>query len=129
MASALTRPAILIVMALAIAVAFACAPASAPAAAPAKPTAPPATQPPPAAAVAPTSAATQAPAARQKVRYGTLQIFGDAGIFIGMDEGFFTEQGIDVDLTTFDSAANMVAPLATNQLEAGGGAPSAGLYP
>jgi NitT/TauT family transport system substrate-binding protein len=29
---------------------------------------------------------------------------------------------------TFDSAANMVAPLATNQLEAGGGAPSAGLF-
>lgn len=33
-----------------------------------------------------------------------------------------------MELTSFDSAANMVAPLATNQLDAGGGAPSAGLY-
>jgi NitT/TauT family transport system substrate-binding protein len=64
----------------------------------------------------------------QKVRYGDLRLLADAGIYIAMDEGYFTEQGIDLELVTFDSAANMVAPLATNQLEAGGGAPSAGLY-
>src|SRR5579884_3837007 len=130
MAGAIVRSAIGSLMALATAVAVACA--SAPPATPASPAAPPPAPPAAAqtggAAPAPTSGAAQAPAVLQKVRYGTLNIFGDAGIFIGMDEGFFAEQGIEVDLTSFDSAANMVAPLATNQLEAGGGAPSAGLY-
>ncbi|HEY7066586.1 MAG TPA: ABC transporter substrate-binding protein [Chloroflexota bacterium] len=123
-------------LAAALVLGAACGPGAAPA--PAKPAAPPAapaatapasqapvSQPP--AAQAPTAAA-QPPAALRKVRYGTLNIFGDAGIFIGMDEGYYAEQGIDVDLTSFDSAANMVAPLATNQIDAGGGAPSAGLY-
>jgi NitT/TauT family transport system substrate-binding protein len=49
-------------------------------------------------------------------------------VYIGMEQGYFAEQGIEVDLTAFDSAANMVAPLATNQLEVGGGATSAGLF-
>jgi NitT/TauT family transport system substrate-binding protein len=66
--------------------------------------------------------------ALQKVRYGELLLFSDAGVYIGMQQGYFAEQGIEVDLQTFDSAANMVAPLATNQIEAGGGATSAGLY-
>ena len=102
--------------------------ACAPAATPANPPAPSS------GAASPTAAATapatvSAPAGPlQKVRYGTLNIFGDAGIFIGIDEGYFAQQGIEVELTSFDSAANMVAPLATNQLDAGGGAPSAGLY-
>src|SRR4051794_27907071 len=85
----------------------------------------------PAAASAPTAARAAAPtppAALQKVRYGELSLFSDAGVYIGIEQGYFAEQGIDVDLTTFDSAANMVAPLATNQLEVGGGATSAGLF-
>jgi NitT/TauT family transport system substrate-binding protein len=87
-------------------------------------------------AVAPDTASTAPPAAAtpagrvplQRVRYGNLTLLSDAGIYIGIDEGYFAEQGIEVELVTFDSAANMVAPLATNQLEAGGGAPSAGLF-
>jgi NitT/TauT family transport system substrate-binding protein len=82
----------------------------------------------PTAATATSPAAPAKPAALQKVRYGELLLFSDAGVYIGMEQGYFAEQGIDVDLTTFDSAANMVAPLATNQLEVGGGATSAGLF-
>jgi NitT/TauT family transport system substrate-binding protein len=84
-----------------------------------------------AATTAPAAAAPAAPAkpaALQKVRYGELLLFSDAGVYIGMEQGYFAEQGIEVDPTTFDSAANMVAPLATNQLEVGGGATSAGLF-
>jgi NitT/TauT family transport system substrate-binding protein len=68
------------------------------------------------------------PAALQKVRYGELLLFSDAGVYIGMEQGYFAEQGIEIETTSFDSAANMVAPLATNQLEVGGGATSAGLF-
>ena len=129
MATLLARPLLGSVFALAAVLAVACAPASGPST---KPSTPAAAQPTaaaqPAAAVQPTTAAAQRPAALQKVRYGDLNLLSDAGVYIGMDEGFFAEQGIEVELLTFDSAANMVAPLATNQLEAGGGAPSAGLY-
>ncbi|HZU05114.1 MAG TPA: ABC transporter substrate-binding protein [Chloroflexota bacterium] len=98
----------------------ACAPAAAP---PAAPTAPPA-----APAAPPAPAASPSPAALQKVRYGELGIRADVGVYLAIDEGYFAEQGIEVELITFDSAANMVAPLATNQLDVGAGAPSAGLY-
>ena len=107
-----------------LAVGCASAKPAAPAAPPDKPAAAPDTAR-PAQAAAP---ATAPPAARQKVRYGDLKLLADAGIYIAIDEGYFAEQGIDLDLVSFDSAANMVAPLATNQLEAGGGSPSAGLY-
>ena len=128
MVSALTHSIRGSLLALAVALGAACAPASSPAAPTAKPAAPQALQPTAAPAAQPTTATGQRPTALQKVRYGDLNLFSDAGVYIGMDEGFFAQQGIEVELTSFDSAANMVAPLATNQLEAGGGAPSAGLY-
>jgi NitT/TauT family transport system substrate-binding protein len=134
MGSALTHS-LLGSLLLAAALSAACAPA-APAPSPAKPAAPAAAPPTAAApsALSPSigeqggAVAAPKPAALQKVRYGDLGIRGDVGIYVGIEEGYYAEQGIEVDLTTFDSAANMVAPLATNQLDAGGGAPSAGLY-
>jgi NitT/TauT family transport system substrate-binding protein len=80
------------------------------------------------AAPAAASAPAAQPAALQKVRYGDLNLLSDAGVYVAIDEGYFAEQGIELDLLTFDSAANMVAPLATSQLEVGGGATSAGLF-
>ncbi len=86
------------------------------------------------ATAAPTAASAAAPtvpakpSALQKVRYGELLLFSDAGVYIGIQQGYFAEQGIEIELSTFNSAANMVAPLATNQLDVGGGATSAGLF-
>ncbi len=37
-------------------------------------------------------------------------------------------KGIDVEFTSFDSAAKMIAPLGTGQLEVGAGSPTAGFY-
>ncbi|HLH25197.1 MAG TPA: ABC transporter substrate-binding protein [Chloroflexota bacterium] len=118
----------------ALALALACSgggsapPAPAP---PAAATSAPATS--PLAASAPTAASPVSTAppqsgGLQKVRYGELNLLSDAGIYVGMDEGYYAEQGIEIDTSPFDSAANMVAPLATNQLEVGGGATSAGLF-
>ncbi|MFI5266121.1 MAG: ABC transporter substrate-binding protein [Chloroflexota bacterium] len=62
----------------------------------------------------------------RKVKYGSV----GAGFnpFIGMNEGDFAEQGIEVELVRFDSAANMVAPLGANQIDTGSGAIGAGLW-
>ncbi len=77
------------------------------------------------------TASQAAPAAAgslTKVRYGDLKALGDCGIYIAVEQGFFKEQGLDVEITSFDSAANMVAPLGAGQLDAAGGAISAGLF-
>jgi NitT/TauT family transport system substrate-binding protein len=91
-----------------------------------------------AAALAPASAASANPAASsaakpaasglQKVRYGELRILGDAGIYIAVEQGYFAQQGIELELVPFDSAVNMIPPLGTGEISAGGGAMSAGLW-
>ena len=63
-----------------------------------------------------------------KVSVGTTNSNSDAPFFIAEAKGYFREQGLDVELIPFDSAAKMVAPLGTGQLDVAAGAPSAGLY-
>ena len=63
-----------------------------------------------------------------KVTVGTTNSNSDAPFFIAEAKGYFREQGLDVELLPFDSAAKMVAPLGTGQLDVAAGAPSAGLY-
>jgi NitT/TauT family transport system substrate-binding protein len=62
------------------------------------------------------------------VRVGVTSSSSDVGFFIADKAGYFRQEGLDVKLVTFDSAAKMVAPLGSGQLEVGGGAPSAGFY-
>ena len=89
----------------------------------------------PAASAAPAKPSTAASGAAKpaasglaKVRYGELRILGDAGVYIALEQGFFAQQGIDLELQPFDTAVNMIPPLGTGQIEAGGGAMSAGLW-
>jgi NitT/TauT family transport system substrate-binding protein len=63
-----------------------------------------------------------------KVTVGSLSLTHDAGIFIADAKGYFAAEGLDVSLTTFRSAADMVPLLGTGQLDVGAGSPSAGLY-
>jgi len=80
----------------------------------------------PASAAAKPAASASAKPGLRKVRYGTV----GAGFnpFIAMNEGYFAEQGIDVELVRFDSAVNMIAPLGAGQIDAGSGAIGAGLW-
>ena len=66
--------------------------------------------------------------ARVEVRVGTLGAISDAPIFIADKKGFFRDEGIDVKMTVFQSAATMVAPLGAGHLDVGAGSPSAGMY-
>ncbi len=70
----------------------------------------------------------RAAGAPDAVSVGAVNSISDAPFLIADKKGFFTEQNIKVDFTTFASAALMVQPLASGQLDVGGGAPSAGLY-
>lgn len=62
------------------------------------------------------------------VRVGTTNSSSDAPLFIAAAKGYFKAEGIEVEFTSFDSAAKMIAPLGTGQLEVGAGSPAAGFY-
>lgn len=63
-----------------------------------------------------------------QVRIGISRTISDVGYYIADAKGFFREEGIDVNIIGFNSAAQMIAPLGTGELEVGGGTVSAGLY-
>ncbi len=92
--------------------------------APASSAAPPASA---SAAAKPASAAASAiPSGLRKVTYG--EVGNGFTVNVAIDQGFFAEQGIEIEKQRFDSAANMVAPLGSGQLDCGQGAISAGLW-
>ncbi len=73
------------------------------------------------------SPVAQAPTTMTKVNLGLLGSASDSGLYIAIEKGYFQEQGIEIEQTRFTTAAEMVAPLGTGQLDVGAGAPSAGL--
>jgi len=73
-------------------------------------------------------AVTGAAQAAETITVGVAATTSDAPIYIADKKGFFKEEGIDVKVTDFRSAADMVAPLGAGQLDAGAGSASAGLY-
>ena len=62
------------------------------------------------------------------VKVGLVGNISDAPIYIGQERGYFEQEGLTLQTSTFDSAARQIAPLATGELDVGGGAISAGLF-
>jgi len=106
-------------LALAAALAIAgCAPAS-PGGAASAPRPPAATT---SAGEAPSAAPAPAPAtapaaAPESVKFGTGPSIGSAGVFIGIERGYFQEMGLDVSIEPFSGAAQMLPAIAASQLD------------
>ncbi len=66
--------------------------------------------------------------AADKVNVGAVGNSGDVGFYMAEAKGYFAAENLDVNFTVFDSAAKMIAPLGTGDLDVGSGAASAGLY-
>ena len=66
--------------------------------------------------------------AQTKVRVGNVNTVSDISIYIAHKKGYFKTEGLDIEFTGFQSAARMIAPLGTGDLDVGGGTVSAGLY-
>jgi NitT/TauT family transport system substrate-binding protein len=62
------------------------------------------------------------------VRVGTVNSTSDAGLFIAIEKGYFRDEGIEVETTNFQTAAQMIAPLGTGQLAVATGAIAAGVF-
>jgi len=63
-----------------------------------------------------------------KVRLGVPNAATDVGYFVAHARGYFRDEGLDVEIIPFDSAARMIAPMASGDLQVAAGGPSAGLY-
>ena len=62
------------------------------------------------------------------VTVGTANSATDIAVYVAEKKGFFREEGLEVSFISFDSAAKMIAPFASGDLDVGGGGTSAGLY-
>lgn len=62
------------------------------------------------------------------VKLGLTNVATDIGLFVAHKRGYFRDEGLDVQFTTFDSAARMMAPFAAGDLDVSAGAPSAGFF-
>jgi NitT/TauT family transport system substrate-binding protein len=87
------------------------------------PTAAPAAAPSAGAPLTPAAAALAPDAGQQliPVRFGSPGSISDSGVLIGRAMGYFREQGLDVDTTPMQSGSDLIAPLASGELEIGGG--------
>jgi NitT/TauT family transport system substrate-binding protein len=72
-------------------------------------------------------AAAAQPAA-SVVEVSDLGAVSDAPFYIGIEKGYFADQNIKINFTKFDSAAQTIAPLATNRLHVAGGGASVGFF-
>lgn len=68
-------------------------------------------------------------AAPTKIRVGSSPVLSSAGIYLAVDEGYFKDQGLDVEVTDVaNSGAPMTLLLSKNELEVGAGNLSSGLF-
>ena len=64
----------------------------------------------------------------QTVHVGVIKIMSDAPFYVAVKKGYWKDEGIEVELSTFASTGDMVVPFSQGQLDVGGGTPAAGLY-
>lgn len=96
----------------------------------------PAAQAPAAQAPAAPAPAAQAPAAQPAAPPATVHVklgmlppsISNAGLYIAEAQGYFKEQGIEVEALQFRSGDDQAAALATSEIDIGSGGPNAGLY-
>jgi NitT/TauT family transport system substrate-binding protein len=73
-------------------------------------------------------AASFTAALSQELKVGVVGTTSDASFFIADAKGYFKAEGLAVSFIRFDSAAKMIVPLGSGELDAGGGATSSALY-
>lgn len=62
------------------------------------------------------------------VNVGKVGLVSDAGVYVAFEKGYFKEQDLDVKLVEFPSAAQMMAPLSTGDLDVATGGIAASTF-
>lgn len=64
----------------------------------------------------------------ETVKLGDLPAISNAAVYIAIEKGFFKEQGVQTEITTFASAAKQVPAMVAGELDVSVGSASAGLF-
>ena len=64
----------------------------------------------------------------RKLNVGITNSASDVCLFVADARGYFKREGLNVNFVKFDSAARMIAPFASGELDVGAGGPSAGFF-
>ena len=72
--------------------------------------------------------ASQAMAQQNKINVGLTSLATDIALFVAEKRGYFKSEGLDVSLVNFQSAAVMIVPMTSGDIDVMAGAASAGLY-
>lgn len=73
-------------------------------------------------------APSKAPKEKIKVSLGMLRLTSSAPLFIAMDKGFFTDEGIEIDAQWFDAAHPIAVATASSKVNVGATGITASLY-
>ncbi|MDQ2683948.1 MAG: ABC transporter substrate-binding protein, partial [Chloroflexota bacterium] len=76
----------------------------------------------------PSLMATPVEGEMESVSMGFIPVMNFAPVFVAYELGYFAEQGLDVELRTFAGGSEMIAQLATNDLNTGFGGAGPGLF-
>ena len=60
---------------------------------------------------------SMARAQSETVKLGDLAAISNAAIYIAIEKGFFKEQGVNTEISNFDSAAKMVPAIVVGELK------------
>lgn len=63
-----------------------------------------------------------------KVTVSLLYLVADVGIFLGIEKGYFAEQGLELQLERTVSAGDVIGLIANNKIDVGSGGVTPGLY-
>ncbi len=74
------------------------------------------------------SAAAQTAKPLEKIVLGYPRTATDIGLYVADKRGYFREEGIQVEFVNFDSAARMITPFASGEVQVVAGAASAAFY-
>jgi ABC-type nitrate/sulfonate/bicarbonate transport system substrate-binding protein len=66
----------------------------------------------------PAPAAAAPPGAVEQVRFASSPAVSTAGVFIGMERGYFREVGLEVEIVPFSGGAEMISSIAASQVDA-----------
>jgi NitT/TauT family transport system substrate-binding protein len=64
----------------------------------------------------------------QTITYGTSASVNSAGVYVGIERGYFRELGLEIEIVPFNGAAEMFQPLAASQLDMGSADTGAGIF-
>ncbi len=76
----------------------------------------------------PATTAAAAPAKTTNIKVGHLAVSSVGGLYYAMEKGLFAQEGINIELVSFKSITEMIAPLSKGELDIGHGSVAAGLF-